>query len=86
MARGTKTKRGLLNLRTTETGRFGHYTAHLLDPALQTAFIAVCNPRLRLLVLYVFNRFEFLGSATGKNPIAALTYRGMVASSVEGLS
>ena len=50
---------GLLNLRTTETGRFGHYTAHLLDPSLQTAFIAVCNPRLRLLVLYVFNRFEF---------------------------
>src|SRR5882724_9395256 len=40
------------NLRTTETGRFGHYSAHLLDPALQTAFIAVCNPRLRLLVLY----------------------------------
>ena len=54
-----KQKGGLLNLRTTETGRFGHYTAHLLDPSLQTAFIAVCNPRLRLLVLYVFNRFEF---------------------------
>ena len=48
-----------LNLRTTETGRFGHYTAHLLDPALQTAFIAVCNPRLRLLVLYLFNRHEY---------------------------
>jgi hypothetical protein len=48
-----------LNLRTTETGRFGHYTAHLLDAALQTAFIAVCNPRLRLLVLYLFNRHEF---------------------------
>jgi hypothetical protein len=48
-----------LNLRTTETGRFGHYTAHLLDAALQTAFIAVCNPRLRLLVLYLFNRQEF---------------------------
>jgi hypothetical protein len=54
------TKKGAsLNLRTTETGRFGHYTAHLLDAALQTAFIAVCNPRLRLLVLYLFNRHEF---------------------------
>ena len=53
-------KRGAsLNLRTTQTGRFGHYTAHLLDSALQTAFIAVCNPRLRLLVLYLFNRHEF---------------------------
>ncbi len=54
-----KQKGGSLNLRTTETGRFGHYTAHLLDPALQTAFIAACNPRLRLLVLYLFNRLEF---------------------------
>ena len=48
-----------LNLRTTETGRFGHYTAHLLDPAAETVFIAVCNPRLRLLVLYLFNREDF---------------------------
>jgi hypothetical protein len=30
-----------------------------LDPALRTAFIAVCNPRLRLLVLYLFKRLEF---------------------------
>jgi hypothetical protein len=52
-------KGGLLNLRTTEAGKFGHYTAHLLDPTLQTAFIAVSNPRLRLLVLYLFNRNEF---------------------------
>ena len=52
-------KGGLLNLRTTETGRFGHYTAHLLDPAVETAFIAVCNPRLRLLVLYLFTRHDF---------------------------
>jgi len=52
-------KGGLLNLRTTETGRFGHYTAHLLDPTVETAFIAVCNPRLRLLVLYLFARRDF---------------------------
>jgi hypothetical protein len=52
-------KGGVLNLRTSETGRFGHYTAHLLDPAAESAFIAVCNPRLRLLVLYLFNRADF---------------------------
>ena len=52
-------KGGFLNLRTTETGRFGHYTAHLLDLAVEKAFIAVCNPRLRLLVLYLFTRQDF---------------------------
>lgn len=50
---------GFLNLRTSKKGRYGHYTAHLLDPALKLAFIAVCNPRLRLLVLYAFNRSDY---------------------------
>jgi hypothetical protein len=50
---------GALNLRTSAKGTYGHYTAHLLDPTLKTAFIAVCNPRLRLLVLYVFNRNDY---------------------------
>jgi hypothetical protein len=50
---------GVLNLRTSEKGRYGHYTAHLLDPAAKTAFIAVCNPRLQFLVLYVFNRSDY---------------------------
>jgi hypothetical protein len=50
---------GFLNLRTSEKGEYGHYTAHLLNPALKTAFIAVCNPSLRLLILYVFNRNDF---------------------------
>jgi len=50
---------GVLNLRTSAKGKYGHYTAHLLDPALKTAFIAVCNPRLRLLVLYVFDRNDY---------------------------
>ncbi len=49
----------VLNLRTSAKGEYGHYTAHLLDPELKTAFIAVCNPRLRLLVLYVFNRSDY---------------------------
>jgi len=54
-----KKRGGLLNLRTSGPGRFGHYTAHLLDPAVEIAFIAVCNPRLRLLVLYLFARNDF---------------------------
>ncbi len=49
-------KGGTLNLRTSQKGRYGHYTAHLLDPAIDLAYIAVCNPRTRLLVLYVFKR------------------------------
>jgi hypothetical protein len=49
----------VLNLRTSAKGKYGHYTAHLLDPALKTAFIAVSNPRLGLLVLYVFDRAEY---------------------------
>src|SRR3984893_9662321 len=50
---------GFLNLRTSGTGRFGHYTAHLLDPFFESPFIAVYNPRLRLLVLYLFIRNDF---------------------------
>jgi hypothetical protein len=50
---------GFLDLRTSEKGRYGHYTAHLLDPRLKTVFIAVCNPKLRLLVLYLFDRNDF---------------------------
>ena len=52
-------KGGNLNLRTSENSKYGHYTAHRLDPALKTAFIAVCNPRAQLLVLYLFNRSEY---------------------------
>jgi hypothetical protein len=52
-------KGGVLSLRTSAEGRYGHYTAHLLEPSLKTAYIAVCNPRLRLLVLYVFNRSDY---------------------------
>jgi hypothetical protein len=47
------------NLRTSPNLRYGHYTAHLLDPKLETAFIAVSNPSLRLLVLYIFTRADF---------------------------
>ena len=53
-------KGGVLNLRTSRNGSIRSlHPAHLFDPAAEPAFIAVCNPRLRLLVLYLFNRTDF---------------------------
>ena len=48
-----------MNLRTTPALRFGHYTAQLLNPELEIGFIAACNPRLKLLVVYAFRRADF---------------------------
>jgi hypothetical protein len=48
-----------MNLRSTPTLRFGHYTAQLLNPELEIGFIAACNPRLKLLVVYAFRRADF---------------------------
>jgi hypothetical protein len=48
-----------INLRTMPSQRFGHYTAQLLDVALEVGFIAACNPRLKLLVVYAFRRSDF---------------------------
>jgi hypothetical protein len=48
-----------INLRTMPAKRFGHYTAQLLDPELEIAFMAACNPRLKLLVVYAFRRADF---------------------------
>jgi hypothetical protein len=50
---------GHVNLRTIPNTKFGQYTAQLVDPKLDTGFISACNPRLGLLVLYVFRRAEF---------------------------
>jgi hypothetical protein len=47
------------SLRVTPAQRFGHYTAQLLNPELEIGFIAACNPRLKLLVVYVFRRADF---------------------------
>ncbi len=47
------------NLRTTPAQRFGHYTAQLLNPELEIGFVAACNPRLKLLVVYAFRRVDF---------------------------
>ena len=50
---------GTVDLRRSAKGQYGHYTAHLLNPQIEHSFIAVSNPRLRLLVLYVFNRKDY---------------------------
>src|SRR3954465_8343232 len=57
--RAPKKRDRVLDLRTSEKGTYGHYTAHLLNPAIEIGFIAVCNPRLRLLVLYLFKRNDY---------------------------
>ena len=46
-------------MRTSANGQYGHYTTHLLDPQIQHSFIAVSNPRLRLLIVYIFNRKDY---------------------------
>jgi hypothetical protein len=53
------TDRKQTNLRTMPAQRFGHYTAQLLDPEVEIGFIAACNPRLKLLVVYAFRRADF---------------------------
>ncbi|MFZ0138386.1 MAG: hypothetical protein WAK89_15070 [Candidatus Sulfotelmatobacter sp.] len=53
------TNHGRMNLRTTPALRFGHYTTQLLNPKREIGFIAACNPRLKLLVVYAFPRADF---------------------------
>jgi hypothetical protein len=36
--------------------RYGHYTAQLLDTELKHGWVAASNPRLGLLIVYVFDR------------------------------
>ena len=50
---------GRHDLRIMPDQTYGHYTAQFLDPALEWGFISACNPRLRLLVVYVFRRKDF---------------------------
>jgi hypothetical protein len=66
------------NLRTMPDERYGHYTAQLLDPALDIAFISACNPRLRLLVVYAFRRedFPWVGNWEEHNNRTSAPWRG----------
>lgn len=52
-------KGGTSNLRETPEGRYGRYTAQLIDPALETAYVAASSPWTGLLLLYVFRRADF---------------------------
>jgi hypothetical protein len=53
------TDRKRINLRTMPAKRYGQYTTQLLNPKLEIGFIAACNPRLKLLVVYAFRRADF---------------------------
>lgn len=66
------------NLRTMPDERYGHYTAQLLNPALDVAFISACNPRLRLLVIYAFRRedFPWVGNWEERNNRTVAPWRG----------
>jgi len=67
-----------INLRTMPAKRFGHYTAQLLNPELEIAFIAACNPRLKLLVVYAFRRADFpwVGNWEERHNRTAAPWRG----------
>lgn len=67
-----------MNLRTMPAQRFGHYTAQLLNPKLEIGFIAACNPRLRLLVVYAFRRkdFPWVGNWEERHNRTAAPWRG----------
>lgn len=69
---------GTANLRTTPDQRFGHYTAQLLDPTLEIAFVSACNPSQRLLVVYVFRRkdFPWVGNWEERNNRIAPPWKG----------
>jgi len=71
-------ERKQMNLRTTPELRFGHYTAQLLSQELGIAFIAACNPRLKLLVVYAFRRADFpwVGNWEERHNRTAAPWRG----------
>lgn len=66
------------NLRTMPDETYGHYTAQLLDPALDVGFISACNPRLGLLVVYAFRRrdFPWVGNWEERNHRTTPPWRG----------
>ena len=72
-------ERKKINLRTTPELRFGHYTAQLLSRELEIAFIAACNPRLKLLVVYAFRRADFpwVGNWEERHNRTAAPWRGI---------
>ena len=69
---------GSSNLRAMPNERYGHYTAQLLDPNLEVAFISACNPRQHLLVVYAFRRanFPWVGNWEEHNNRTAAPWNG----------
>jgi len=47
------------DLRTTPEEICSQYTAQLLDPRVEFGYVAASNPRLQLMVLYIFRRADF---------------------------
>ena len=47
------------DLRTTPEEVCAQYTAQLLNPRVEFGYVAASNPRLQLLVLYLFRRSDF---------------------------
>ena len=50
---------GTLSLRETPEGRYSRYTAQLMDPAHDIAYVAASSPAAGLLLLYVYRRADF---------------------------
>ena len=69
---------GSADLRTTPDQQFGHYTAQLLDPNLEIAFVSACNPSQQFLVVYVFHRkdFPWVGNWEERNNRTAPPWKG----------
>lgn len=47
------------DLRTTREENCAQYTAQLLNPRVEFGYVAASNPRLRLLIVYLFRRADF---------------------------
>ena len=68
---------GLVDLRTMPERQFGHYTAQLMNPELEIAFIGACNPLLNFLVVYLFRRADFpwVGNWEERNNLPSAPWR-----------
>ncbi len=50
---------GQHDLRSVPEEIYSQYTAQLLDPEVEFGYVAAANPRLQLMILYVFRRADF---------------------------
>jgi len=52
-------QKGTVNLRFMSKGRYGDYHANLMNPARENAWFSAVNPRLGLMVAYVWQRADY---------------------------